>query len=82
MRIACATGCFRGFTRRSVLIGNNILVDAIRKNMPNMALQLVTERYARDVVVILLEGGVQLDAQNVLCEMTQRLHTLIRMTMK
>jgi len=65
-----------------VLIGNNILVDAIRKNMPNMALQLVTERYARDVVVILLEGGVQLDAQNVLCEMTQRLHTLIRMTMK
>ncbi|MFN2137447.1 MAG: hypothetical protein ACK2UK_15910 [Candidatus Promineifilaceae bacterium] len=64
------------------MIGNNILVDAIRKNMPNMALQLVTERYARDVVVILLEGGVQLDAQNVLCEMTQRLHTLIRMTMK
>jgi len=35
-----------------------------------MALHLVTERDASDVIVILLEGGAQIDAQNILGETT------------
>ena len=49
---------------------------AIKKKAPIMALYLMTKRYASGVIVILLEGGAQIDTQIVLGETTRRVQKL------